>query len=187
MKAIYVQSEPGQIVHNKSLEDDCGKFQINETVHENIQYWQEFDADVHCPDTYIKKTDHVLRRHEYSLEKIIPDGILINYKLHYIKCTECSSGCEMFNDKVYMQCRELIGTLAPETLKKPKKTKVKSDERNINKKIKTGGEIIQIKERQKCLLYHLHSSCPARAKIIDLKNCMHNTGECNLMISAGNL
>ena len=25
MKAINVHSKPGQIVHNKSLEDDCGK------------------------------------------------------------------------------------------------------------------------------------------------------------------
>ena len=66
MKAIYVQREPGQTIHNKSLEDGCGKFQIVEIFHENIQYWQDFDPDVHCPDTYImwklscveQKTDH---------------------------------------------------------------------------------------------------------------------------------
>ena len=106
MKVIYVQSEPGKIVHNKSLEDDSGKFQIVEIFHESIQYWQDFDGDAHCPDTYImwklrcveQKADHVLRRPEYSLEKIIPNGMLINYKLHCINCTECFSGCEMSND-----------------------------------------------------------------------------------------
>ena len=103
---IYVQSEPGKIVHNKSLEDDSGKFQIVEIFHESIQYWQDFDRDAHCPDTYImwklrcveQKADHVLRIPEYSLEKIIPNGMLINYKLHCINCTGCFSGCEMSND-----------------------------------------------------------------------------------------
>ena len=102
-----------------------------EIVHENIQYWQDFDPDVHCPDTYImqklscveQKTDHVLRRAEYSTEKIIPNGMLIIYQLHYINCTECSSGCEMSNDKFYMHWKELKGTLAQKIPKKPKKTK----------------------------------------------------------------
>lgn len=71
MKAIYVQSKPVQTVHNKSLEDNSGKFQIAEIVHENIQYWLDFNPDVHCPDAYImwklscveQKTDHDLNNH----------------------------------------------------------------------------------------------------------------------------
>ena len=51
IKAIYVQSECGQTVHNKLLEYDCGKFQIVEIIHENIQYWQDSVSDVHCLDT----------------------------------------------------------------------------------------------------------------------------------------
>ena len=203
MKAIYVQREPGQTVHNKSLEDDCGKFQIVEIVYENIQYWQDFDPDVHCSDTSImwklscveQKTDDVLRRPGYSLDKVIPHGMLINSKLHYINCTECSSGCEMSNDKVYMQWRELKGTPAQETpkkLKKPKGNRMKeisTKKENWKENHTNQGKV------KRCMLYHLHSSCLTSAKINALKiflwnlgkRCMHNIGVCNLTISAGSL
>ena len=69
--------------------------------------------------------------------------MLINYKLHYINCTEWSSGCEISNGKAYMQWEGLKEALAQETSKKPKKQKKnkrKSNERNINKKLKLEGK-----------------------------------------------
>ena len=154
MKAVYIQGEPGQVVHNSLLREDCGKFKIVEIYHEHLEHWDDFDADKNCPDTFIswkldsveQKKEHVLRRPEYALEKIIPDETLLNYQLHYINCSDCRTGCELSNDRVYMQWRELKELPAQETQKKTKKRKNEKNKKGVNKRLRLEGKAYKTKK-----------------------------------------
>ena len=146
MTAVYVACEPGEKVHNETLAIGMGKFRIEKVHVEHTHLWK-YDPDLHCADAYIcwrknaieQKNDIVLRRPEYSLERIIDPEKLLEYQVHYINCNQCLTGCELSGDRVYMQWQELKRTPAQETPKKKRQPRKKNN-RNLNKRLKLEGK-----------------------------------------------
>ena len=147
MKAFYVS---GNIGNNKTLAKDECRFQIVEIMTENISCWQ-FNPDIHCSGKVIGwKTNlvehddnRVLRRPEYSLERIIDPDTLLDYQAHYIDCNKCRTGCTLSEDRVYMQWFEMKGTPAQETPKKAPPVKRQKNQRMQNKRLKLEGKSYQ--------------------------------------------
>ena len=140
MTAVYVACEPGEKVHNETLAIGMGKFRIEKVHVEHTHLWK-YDPDLHCADAYIcwrknaieQKNDIVLRRPEYSLERIIDPEKLLEYQVHYINCNQCLTGCELSGDRMYMQWQELKRTPAQETPKKKRQPRKKNNKKSEQK------------------------------------------------------
>ena len=139
------------MVTNERILKEKGKFQIQFVYEEAARKWQLFEPDNHSKGKLIewnlhdiKKDDNkVVRRPEYSLEKLMPTEKLLEYQTHHINCNVCvSKECTLSrDDPVYMEWFYLKSKeVSKETPPRKRKTASKGSSKTARKKLKLEGK-----------------------------------------------